>query len=67
MLDRVDEMSLSGWRRERGEPPLSEVHGSIAVPKRPGLWRLFAFMGPGYLVATGYMEPGYWASSLAGG
>jgi manganese transport protein len=67
MLDRVDEMSLSGWRRERGEPPLSEVHGTIAVPKRPGLWRLFAFMGPGYLVATGYMDPGNWATSLAGG
>lgn len=56
-----------GWRRERGDPALSEVHGSINVPRKPGFWRFFAFMGPGYLVATGYMDPGNWATSLAGG
>ncbi|WP_405702625.1 Nramp family divalent metal transporter [Ancylobacter terrae] len=66
MLDRAAGQS-DGWRRARGEPPLSEVHGSIAVPKRPGMARLFAFLGPGYLVATGYMDPGNWATSLAGG
>ncbi|MCK0209188.1 Nramp family divalent metal transporter [Starkeya koreensis] len=56
-----------GWRRERGDPALSEVHGSIAVPKKRGFWRFAAFLGPGYLVATGYMDPGNWATSLAGG
>lgn len=59
--------SLAGWRRERGEAPLSEIHGTIAVPTAPGARRLFAFLGPGYLVAVGYMDPGNWATSLAGG
>ncbi|WP_029348905.1 Nramp family divalent metal transporter [Bosea sp. 117] len=67
MLERLGGGADLGWRRERGDPALSEVHGSIAVPKRSGLWRVFAFMGPGYLVATGYMDPGNWATSLAGG
>src|SRR5512138_2270884 len=47
---------------------LPEVHGSIAVPTGAGFWRkLFAFAGPGYLVAVGYMDPGNWATDLAGG
>ncbi|HSI39135.1 MAG TPA: Nramp family divalent metal transporter [Xanthobacteraceae bacterium] len=66
MLERATRDEL-GWRRPRGAPPLSEVHGSVAVPKRPGIGRVFAFIGPGYLVATGYMDPGNWATSLAGG
>lgn len=56
-----------GWRSERGDPALSEVHASVAVPKKPGLRRFAAFLGPGYLVAVGYMDPGNWATSLAGG
>ena len=44
------------------------MHGSIAVPHDAGFWRkLFAFAGPGYLVAVGYMDPGNWATDLAGG
>ena len=44
------------------------MHGSIAVPADAGFWRkLFAFAGPGYLVAVGYMDPGNWATDLAGG
>src|ERR671928_442627 len=58
---------FSGWRRERGDPALSDVHGTIRVPTAPGLRKLFAFLGPGYLVAVGYMDPGNWATSLAGG
>src|SRR3984893_1116631 len=60
--------SKPGWRRSRGTPSLSEVFGSIAPrPHRP-LWRnLTPFLGPGYLVAVGYMDPGNWATSLAGG
>src|SRR5262249_36898365 len=47
---------------------LPEVHGSIAIPHAAGFWRkLFAFAGPGYLVAVGYMDPGNWATDLAGG
>ena len=57
-----------GWRREAGEKSLREVHGSIAIPRDAGFWRkLFAFAGPGYLVAVGYMDPGNWATDLAGG
>ena len=57
-----------GWRLPRGELSLREVHGSIAVPADAGFWRkLFAFAGPGYLVAVGYMDPGNWATDLAGG
>ena len=58
----------SGWRRERGLPSMSEVHGTIAVAAGAPAWRkAAAFLGPGYLVAVGYMDPGNWATSLAGG
>jgi manganese transport protein len=58
----------SGWRRERTRPSLAEVFGSIRTqPKGPFLRKLAAFLGPGYLVAVGYMDPGNWATSLAGG
>ncbi|BAF89293.1 manganese transport protein [Azorhizobium caulinodans ORS 571] len=66
MLDQATK-GMNGWRRERGEAALSDVHGTIAVSHRSRLGRLFAFIGPGYLVATGYMDPGNWATSLAGG
>lgn len=57
-----------GWRRQAAAPSLREVHGSIAVPHDAGFWRkLLAFAGPGYLVAVGYMDPGNWATDLAGG
>src|SRR5438128_2506563 len=59
---------LSGWRLPAGSASLPEVHGSIAIPHEAGFWRkLFAFAGPGYLVAVGYMDPGNWATDLAGG
>ncbi len=57
-----------GWTRAATSLSLPEVHGSIAVPHDAGFWRkLFAFAGPGYLVAVGYMDPGNWATDLAGG
>jgi len=47
---------------------LPEVHGTVAIPVGAGFWRkAFAFAGPGYLVAVGYMDPGNWATDLAGG
>ena len=52
----------------RGTPSLSEVFGSIATRPSGSFWRkLVTFLGPGYLVAVGYMDPGNWATSLAGG
>src|SRR3989442_6792134 len=57
-----------GWRVPSRGPSLPEVHGSIPIPEGAGFWRkLFAFAGPGYLVAVGYMDPGNWATDLAGG
>src|SRR4051812_11618423 len=57
-----------GWKRKNHTPSLAEVHGSIPVPKDFSFWRkLLAFSGPGYLVAVGYMDPGNWATDLAGG
>ncbi len=51
-----------------GPPSLPEVHRSVSVPNSAGFLRkMFAFMGPGYLVAVGYMDPGNWATALAGG
>src|SRR5919202_1652271 len=58
----------TGWKRKRGAPSLAEVFGSIATRPSGSFWRkLLAFLGPGYLVAVGYMDPGNWATSLAGG
>ncbi len=49
-------------------PSLAEVHRSVPVPSRAGFWRkLLAFSGPGFLVAVGYMDPGNWATDIAGG
>ena len=61
----------SGWRFKRtadDQPSLSEVYASIPVPAG-GSWlrRLLAFSGPGYMVSVGYMDPGNWATDLAGG
>jgi manganese transport protein len=59
---------VSGWRRDRGEPSLVDVFRTIRVARTGGMWRrLTAFIGPGYLVAVGYMDPGNWATSIAGG
>jgi manganese transport protein len=56
------------WRRSAGEVSLPEVHRSIVVPTTASVWRkLIAFSGPGFLVAVGYMDPGNWATDLAGG
>src|SRR5258708_7329489 len=58
----------NGWRVSAGSVSLPEVHGSVPIPEGAGFWRkLFAFAGPGYLVAVGYMDPGNWATDLAGG
>src|SRR5215212_4042341 len=58
----------SGWRLPSSNLSLPEVHGSVAIPHGAGFWRkMMAFAGPGYLVAVGYMDPGNWATDIAGG
>ena len=68
-MDQDPELSdvQSGWRVPRGSVTLPEVHGSIAIPPAGFVRKFFAFAGPGYLVAVGYMDPGNWATDLAGG
>jgi len=56
-----------GWRQPSSSVSLPEVHSSVPVPTGSFWKKLFAFAGPGYLVAVGYMDPGNWATDLAGG
>ena len=64
----VEPNAQSAWRNPAGAASLSEVHRSILVPKTASFWRkLFAFSGPGFLIAVGYMDPGNWATDLQGG
>ncbi len=74
MDKRVDDDMISGgaktsgWQRQRGEPSLMESFRSIPInPNATPFRKMMAFVGPGYLVAVGYMDPGNWATSLAGG
>src|SRR3954468_15224773 len=47
---------------------LSEVHETVAIPQKRSFWRtLLAFLGPAYMVSVGYMDPGNWATDIAGG
>jgi manganese transport protein len=60
--------SEAAWRKAGKQVSLPEVHRSIVVPVTASFWRkLFAFSGPGFLIAVGYMDPGNWATDLAGG
>jgi manganese transport protein len=62
------EHARGGWLRARGEAPLNDVHRTIPVARSGPAWRrLLAYLGPGYMVAVGYMDPGNWATSIAGG
>jgi len=61
-------MAKGGWSRKSRLPSLPEVHATISIPRGAGFWRkLLAFSGPGLLVSVGYMDPGNWATDLAGG
>ncbi len=59
---------INNWRKARGTASLAEVFQSVAVPQNAGyLRKAFAFLGPGFLVSVGYMDPGNWATSIAAG
>src|ERR1700719_1914805 len=58
----------SGWRVQRNRPTLPESYRTILIAPGAVFFRkLLAFSGPGYLVAVGYMDPGNWATDIAGG
>ena len=63
------ERAARAQRTEASDRSLSEVHGTVRLPAAGGSWirRMFAFAGPAYLVSVGYMDPGNWATDLAGG
>jgi manganese transport protein len=64
----LNDVSKAGWRNPPGQASLAEVNRSVLVPNTASFWRkLLAFSGPGFLVAVGYMDPGNWATDLAGG
>ena len=66
--DTADPSTDAGWRREAASVSLPEVYRTITVTSNMSFWRkLLAFSGPGFLVAVGYMDPGNWATDLAGG
>ncbi len=57
-----------GWRKDKSSNSLHEVFSSINVPENASSWKKFmAYVGPGLLVAVGYMDPGNWATDIAGG
>ncbi len=56
------------WQKEKTNQSLSEVFSSINVPENGKFWqKLLAFAGPGLMIAVGYMDPGNWATDIAGG
>jgi len=66
-LPPSDGAPLTGWRHARTAPSLAEAYRSIPVDGKTWFRKILAFSGPGYLVAVGYMDPGNWATDLAGG
>lgn len=68
MQTPLSDPDLNAWKRQVAQVSLPEVHRSIVVPGNVSFWRkMLAFAGPGFLVAVGYMDPGNWATDLAGG
>jgi len=58
----------TGWRYARVNPSLPEAFATVRIDPSAGFWRtLLAFTGPGLLIAVGYMDPGNWATDIAGG
>ncbi|MES2178888.1 MAG: Nramp family divalent metal transporter [Gemmatimonadota bacterium] len=66
-IEEVTPHRDDGWRRARVAPSLAEVYRSVPTAGRTKWRKMLAFAGPGYLVAVGYMDPGNWATDLAGG
>jgi manganese transport protein len=66
-IEPIDPTAERGWKRSRVAPSLQDVYRSVPVGTGGFFRKLLAFAGPGYLVAVGYMDPGNWATDLAGG
>ncbi|MEW4371483.1 Nramp family divalent metal transporter [Paenibacillus kandeliae] len=67
-LEPSSGVKKNGWLRSTSSISLEEVNNTVKIPHNAGFWRkFFAFAGPGALVAVGYVDPGNWATSIAGG
>ena len=68
VISSPENITDQGWRHAVARPSLPEIYRSLPIPQSAGFLRkLLAFAGPGFLVAVGYMDPGNWATDLAGG
>jgi manganese transport protein len=64
----MDPSRLTSYESTPALPSLPEVHRTVGIPTGVSFWRkALAFSGPGFLVAVGYMDPGNWATDIAGG
>jgi manganese transport protein len=67
-MEITETKPTAGWRKSHHGNSLPEVFSSVKVPLKGNFWKkLFAFSGPGLMVAVGYMDPGNWATDIAGG
>src|SRR5580658_10095092 len=67
-MEITETKPTKGWRRSHHGNSLPEVFSTVKVPLKGNFWKkLFAFSGPGLMVAVGYMDPGNWATDIAGG
>lgn len=67
-IDSDTKTQKSGWLRSSSSVSMEEINNTVHIPQNAGFWRkFFAFAGPGALVAVGYVDPGNWATSIAGG
>jgi manganese transport protein len=68
VLSEENQIRSTGWRRKIAVNTLPEVFSTIKIPEKGTFWKkLLAFSGPGLMVAVGYMDPGNWATDIAGG
>ena len=64
----MDGPRITSEDRSLSTPSLPEVHRTVGIPTGASFWKkVLAFSGPGFLVAVGYMDPGNWATDIAGG
>ncbi len=67
-FEGIEEPQDDGWNRPLSGPSMPDAFRSVLVPEGGPFWRrLLAFVGPGFLIAVGYMDPGNWATDIAGG
>jgi manganese transport protein len=68
LIMSTETVSRTVSRTVAAEPSLPEVYSTVGISRSPLYWRrLLGFLGPGFLISVGYMDPGNWATDIAGG